>query len=176
MIFQINNNINITTSRKPSQKTRRLAQFLKHYFNFNYINRGKTSLSKLKNQTQTDNKHILIIINETKGNPSSINIYDLNLVEDEPVYSLYINVSLPENNTKINVNSKEIYILNKAKSMRAFNELFKEVKPEEKLKTNIVTVLDYKENDNIAKVEFIDKHANTLKYKLYIKSFKINIE
>ena len=91
MIFTISSNLIITTSRKPSQITRRFAQFLKHYFNATYINRGKTSFNKIKNQVPDESK--LVIINETKGNPSSINVYDIGIDSENPLYSLYVNVS-----------------------------------------------------------------------------------
>ena len=77
MLYKINSSIIISTSRKPSQITRRFAQFLKHYFNATYINRGKTSFTKVMNQAKQHENSILLIITETKGNPSNIDIYTL---------------------------------------------------------------------------------------------------
>ncbi len=173
MIFRIDSDLIITTSRKPSQKTRRFAQFLKHYFNFMYINRGKTSFNKIVNQVKQENVNKLLVITETKGNPSSINIYNTEDYEN-PIFSIYLNVSLPQNNSKINVDSENIFIINKAKSLNEINELFIPLKSQEKIKNNCIITRDYDKNDSIASVTFIDKKGEDTKYKVYIKGFKIN--
>ena len=174
MIFQLDSDVLITTSRKPSQKTRRFSQFLKHYFNFKYINRGKSSFNKVVTQTRQEDVSKLIVITETKGNPSSINVYDIEKSSEEPLYSIYINCSLPSNNSKINTKSNDIYVINKAKSLSEFNKFFMQIKPSEKIKTNCVICRDYDKDDSVASGNFIDKNGDDTKFKIYISGFKIN--
>ncbi|WP_455645145.1 hypothetical protein [Methanosphaera sp.] len=175
MIFTIKSNLIITTSRKPSQITRRFAQFLKHYFNAVYINRGKSSFKKVVNQANKENSRLLVIT-ETKGNPSSINIYNVEEDIENPEISIYITVSLAKHNDKINVNHENIIFINKAKSMDELNNLFTPFKPEEKVKNNCVIIRDVNEdnNKNKAVITFFDKKGLDTKYKIYVTGYKIS--
>ncbi len=58
----------LTTSRKPSRKTRRLAKVLSRFFNWNYVQRGKTPIEEFGRK--------FAIIQEIKGNPAFLKIYD----------------------------------------------------------------------------------------------------
>ena len=172
MLFKINSKLVISTSRKPSQITRRFAQFLKHYFNGVYINRGKSSFSKVINQAKNYENSLLMIITETKGNPSSINIYDLEKDSQNPKTSIYINVSLPQENNKVNTVSEEIIFINKSATLE---ELFSDceiIKSNEKIKENCIIIQD-NENELIS-AKFIDKKGADTKFKVYIKGFKLN--
>lgn len=173
MIFQIDTSMIITTSRKPSQITRRLAQFLKHYFNIPYINRGKTSFNKIVNQTKAEDIKNLVIITETKGNPSSINIYDLEKSSETPFLSFYINTSIPSNKRTINVDSNDIYIINKAKSLSDINMLFREIKPDMKITRNCIICRDTEHENAMAEITFIDKNGKNTDYKIYVNGYKI---
>lgn len=171
MLFKINSKLVISTSRKPSQITRRFAQFLKHYFNGLYINRGKSSFNKVINQAKQEENSLLLIITETKGNPSSINIYNLEKNSENPIKSIYINVSLPQNNNKVNTTSNEIVFINKS---REIDELFSNceiIKSDEKIHENCVIIRDTEE---LISANFIDKKGNDTKFKVYIKGFKID--
>lgn len=64
----------LTTSRKPSRRTRSLAKVLAKFMNWTYINRGKLSISDLFDICQDK----LAIIKEIKGNPAFLEIYDKN--------------------------------------------------------------------------------------------------
>lgn len=172
MLFKINSKLVISTSRKPSQITRRFAQFLKHYFNGIYINRGKSSFSKVVNQAKQYENTILLIITETKGNPSSINIYNLEKDSENPQSSIYVNVSLPQENKKINTNSEEIIIINKSSDFEEFFSKCEVIKSNEKIKENCIIIHD-DEKDFIS-ASFIDKKGENTKFKLYIKGFKLN--
>lgn len=171
MLFKINSNIVISTSRKPSQITRRFVQFLKHYFNAVYINRGKSSFTKIVNQAKQYDDSLLLIITETKGNPSSINIYDLDKDSENPLKSIYINVSLPKVNDKVNTNSNEIIFINK---VRELDELFSDcdvIKSKEKIKSNCIIIRD--DEKEFISASFIDKKGEDTKFKVYIKGFKV---
>lgn len=171
MLFKINSKLVISTSRKPSQITRRFAQFLKHYFDAVYINRGKSSFTKIINQAKQYENSLLVIITETKGNPSSINIYDVEQDIENPMGSLYINVSLPQENSKINTNPKEICVISKVKDFDEFFQYSEAVTVDEKIRKNCIIVRD-DEKDFIS-ASFIDKKGENTKFKVYIKGFRI---
>jgi|Deesub1362A_J573_1020465.scaffolds.fasta_scaffold00354_54 U3 small nucleolar ribonucleoprotein protein IMP4 len=63
----------LTTSRKPSRKTRRLAKVLARFMNWRYVNRGKLSIHDLFEMLENEN---LGIINEIKGNPAFLTIFN----------------------------------------------------------------------------------------------------
>ncbi|MDD6286195.1 hypothetical protein [Candidatus Methanosphaera massiliense] len=173
MILTTNSNLVITTSRKPSQLTRRFAQFLKHYFNSTYINRGKTSFNKVVNQARNEDYSKLLVITETKGNPSAINIYDLESDMNNPLYSIYINVSIPQEKNTINVNKEEITFINKSQALNELNEFFTPLNPTDKIKQNCIIIEDNDEKNNIASIKFIDKKGLDVKYKIYVTGYKI---
>ncbi|MEO2117712.1 MAG: rRNA maturation protein [Methanocaldococcus sp.] len=76
----------ITTSRKPSQRTRSFVRDLERTLNIPYIQRGKLSLKEI---FEIDN-HVLLI-GEFKANPGTLVVYD---VENERRLSSFISVKL----------------------------------------------------------------------------------
>jgi len=63
----------ITSSRRPSRRTRTFLKDLALLFNAYRFNRGKSSISDLLSKLKDDEK--LIIIDTKKGNPSRIRVY-----------------------------------------------------------------------------------------------------
>ncbi len=62
----------LTTSRKPSRRTRRLAKVLARFMNWRYVQRGKLSLEELYSMLNKNEN--LAIIEEVKGNPAILKI------------------------------------------------------------------------------------------------------
>ncbi|MET1124482.1 MAG: rRNA maturation protein [Archaeoglobaceae archaeon] len=60
----------LTTSRKPSRRTRSLAKALARFANWRYVNRGKMSLEDIAKLSSD-----FAIISEIKGNPAFITFY-----------------------------------------------------------------------------------------------------
>ncbi len=58
----------LTTSRKPSRKTRRLAKVISRFFNWHYMQRGKKPIDDFGSK--------YAIIQEVKGNPSILKLFD----------------------------------------------------------------------------------------------------
>ncbi|MDD1775398.1 MAG: ribosomal biogenesis protein, partial [Methanobacterium sp.] len=82
----------ITTSRKPSPRTRSFARNLERIFNSKYVNRGKMSMRDVFIKSRELGYRNSIVISEIKGNPSRIEVFDL---EGDPVLSVDITVSNP---------------------------------------------------------------------------------
>jgi U3 small nucleolar ribonucleoprotein protein IMP4 len=76
----------ITTSRKPSQRTRSLVNDLARVFNFKILNRGKIPLSEL-----IENKDDMIIVEELKGNPGRLKIFNF---ENNKILSMNLSLKL----------------------------------------------------------------------------------
>lgn len=172
MLYKFESNIIISTSRKPSQITRRFAQFIKHYFNAKYINRGKMSFRKVISLSKNEENSRLLILNETKGNPSSIDVY--NTIEDDenPIANVNFTTSLPPENSKINTDSSNIIFINKNKQITELFQQFRKIETKEHIRENCIII---KESDkNLADILFIDKNGNDTKYKLFLKSYKLN--
>jgi len=60
----------LTTSRKPSRKTRSLSKVLSSFMNWEYVNRGKMSLEELHELGK------FAIIEEIKGNPAILRVFE----------------------------------------------------------------------------------------------------
>ena len=71
----------ISTSRKPSQKTRTFCKNLSHAFGFDYTNRGKSSLRDMLVKASQMNHDTLLLVYQIKGNPSKLTFYDLKAQE-----------------------------------------------------------------------------------------------
>jgi len=67
----------ITTSRKPSQKTRRLAKFLSKVFLSIYENRGKKSISEVVARADSLGEKRVMIVKEHHGNPSVLSFISI---------------------------------------------------------------------------------------------------
>nr|WP_048115604.1 ribosomal biogenesis protein [Methanotorris formicicus] len=76
----------ITTSRKPSQRTRSFANDLARVLNIEYLTRGKTPLREI-----FESYDKVILIEEFKGNPGKLKIYD---VLGNRVLSMFISIKL----------------------------------------------------------------------------------
>lgn len=59
----------LTTSRKPSKKTRSFAKALSKFLNWKYVQRGKMSLKEFENER-------LFVISEFNGNPALLSLYE----------------------------------------------------------------------------------------------------
>ncbi len=68
----------LTTSRKPSRRTRRFCRELASVIPFSLcVNRGKASIRKLVDRAVADGFSRVFILLETKGNPSAIRVLDV---------------------------------------------------------------------------------------------------
>ncbi len=97
----------ITTSRKPSQRTRSFCKSLVTVLNSSYINRGKMSIRDILIKSSELGFNKIAIISEMKGNPSRIDFQD---AEGELILSLEVTVGIPNSNanSKSRINSKRL--------------------------------------------------------------------
>ena len=81
----------ITSSRKPSNRTRTLCKYLATFFNCEYVNRGKMGMGEVLHLAHDDP---LLIVGEFHGNPGSLAIYDGNGL---CLLSIHMTVAYPVN-------------------------------------------------------------------------------
>ena len=104
-----------TTSRRPSPRLRTFVKELAAVFpNAVRVNRGKKSLTELYSDAMSLNAARIIIIEQKKGNPGAIRIFDVNEPESRPVTLIISNVRLlretPGGATPYNVKSVALEI------------------------------------------------------------------
>jgi len=76
----------VTTARKPSQKTRTFCKRLSKFTGWEYITRGKSSLSSFDDG-------ILLLVGESRGNPANFKFF----LNGECFLSIRANVSIEQN-------------------------------------------------------------------------------
>lgn len=93
----------ISTSRKPSSKTRAFCKNLSHALDCQYINRGKMSLRELQLKSAKSDSDYIVLVYEMKGNPSKITFLSNNGKE-----LLVIMGSVNTTNQCLNIKTDEI--------------------------------------------------------------------
>ncbi|MDO5850862.1 MAG: hypothetical protein Q4Q23_00035 [Methanobacteriaceae archaeon] len=161
----------ITTSRKPSQKTRRFSQILRHIFNIEYINRGKTSMNKLMIHAKNMDVTKIIIVSELRGNPSHIDIFDIS--DNDPILSLNISVNLPDTKNRVKIKRDDLSFKNSISDLDCLSEIF-DIKKEDETKnlTNCMCIDSV--NDKIT-ISFIEQDGTLMDFKIYVSGYKVNI-
>ncbi|MBZ9571359.1 ribonucleotide-diphosphate reductase subunit beta [Methanobrevibacter sp. TMH8] len=93
----------ISTSRKPSSKTRAFCKNLSHALDCQYINRGKMSLRELQLKSAKLGSDFVVLVYEMKGNPSKITF-----LSNDGDELLVIMGSVNTTNQRLNIKTDEI--------------------------------------------------------------------
>jgi len=159
----------ITTSRKPSQKTRTFARSLERVFNAKYINRGKMSLRDVLIKSNNLNFNRIIVISEMKGNPSRIEILSSS---GNSLISLNVTVSITSLSGRIEKDKLCIRC--------EMEELKKDIIPsldilgeDDEISLSNCNLLWIKKghNDSEGVVEFYDQNGQITGPKIYLKNY-----
>jgi U3 small nucleolar ribonucleoprotein protein IMP4 len=155
----------ITTSRKPSGRTRSFCQDLGHVLNAKYVNRGKMSFRDVLIKAASLGFQEIAIVSQIKGNPSKIEIYNEN---SELLLFLKITVSLLDLKGKINSNALSI----RCEIEELKNPLMDILNiPEENSDKNLIWVKNG-EGENKAIIEFYDKDGSVRDPRIYVKNWR----
>lgn len=151
----------ITSSRKPSNRTRTLCKCLSTFFNCEYVNRGKMGMGEVLHLAHDDS---LLIIGEFHGNPGSLAIYDGNGL---CLLSIHMTVSDPDKLkfSKLKLVEPVIVGTGKSKLADTISSSLSLLSADNPSNPRCVIV-----NDEI--IDFID--SNTLLFKLKVKSLKLD--
>ena len=149
----------ITSSRKPSNRTRTLCKYLATFFNCEYVNRGKMGMGTVLNLAH-DNP--LLIAGEFHGNPGSLAIYDSN---GHCLLSVHMTVSYPDNSKFKKLKLLEPVIVGRGKLASAIANSFSLQLADKPSGPRCVIV-----NDGM--IDFID--SGKLIFKINVKSLKLD--
>lgn len=174
----------ITTSRKPSKRTRSFCQYLNRVLNSEYINRGKMSMRDVLLKSANSGYSYVAVVFEYNGNPSKITFFNKEGME---ILSMTINVALPEN--RINIQKDDLSFKCDVKEMSILEDILLEsddkpldVSKMDKLdfddflsdESNCIWIKDSdeEEQNHKAVLEVLDKKGNCTGFKIFIKNFK----
>jgi U3 small nucleolar ribonucleoprotein protein IMP4 len=155
----------ITTSRKPSKRTRSFCRSLNRVLTSEYVNRGKMSMRDVLLKASELGSSRVALIHEFQGNPSKITFYDDGGNE---LISLDINVSIPEN--RIHIQKDQLTLRCEMSELEDMGYVFQ-------LESNPVSESNYllvKESSNQYKavLEFYDRHGIFTGLKIFVKDYQ----
>ena len=152
----------ISTSRKPSQKTRKFCKNFAHATDSTSINRGKMNMRELLLKALEEDEINLAIVNEIKGNPSRITFYS-----NKGDELLRILISVTTTNERLNISPSELKIVSDVESLNVLSDIlgFELVDKAEENYIHISNGYD----DLIAKINFINKFGDQVDFQINIK-------
>ena len=133
----------ISTSRKPSQKTRKFCKNLAHATGSTSVNRGKSNMR------------------EIKGNPSRVTFYS-----NKGEILLIILIGVTTSNERCHILPKNLKIVSKVEKLNVLSEIlgFELV---DKASENYILIS--KEDDLIAKINFVNKFGDKTDLQINVK-------
>ncbi|GAA5818517.1 MAG: ribonucleotide-diphosphate reductase subunit beta [Methanobrevibacter sp. CfCl-M3] len=156
----------ISTSRRPSQKTRIFCKNLSAVLGCKYINRGKMSLRELYLKSLEENKNSIAIIYEIKGNPSKITF-----LSNKGYKQLELNISTNPNKERLNIRSNDLSLKCNKKCLEFIANILNVEKNQNPI-NNYILISDYNKKGNMAIIEFYDDNGIKTEFKIAIRSLK----
>lgn len=154
----------ISTSRKPSQRTRTFCQSLSRALNFPYVNRGKMSLRDLSLKALDLEENYILLVYEAHANPNEMVF--LNGVEE----LLRLKISISINTTRLNIDPFELSIVSDFKELDKISEYF----GFKLLNDDDSDYIYIKKKNNEAIMDFIDSNGESTGLKVFIKDYKFS--
>ncbi len=156
----------ITTSRKPSAKTRSFCQSLSRALNSKYVNRGKMSFRDVLIKASQSGFQKIALVSQVKGNPSRIEIYN---DKGEILLTLYVSGSL--SNLKGKIDSDKLSIRSEIDDLKKSLSDILNI-PESHENMNNILWIKKGKGENKATLEFYDKEGKLIDPKIYIRRFE----
>ena len=151
----------ISTSRKPSQKTRKFCKNLAHATGSTSVNRGKMNMRELLLKTLEVEEYNLAVVNENKGNPSRISFYSNN---GELLLSLLIGVTL--DNERMNIAPSRLKIASEVDRLNVLSDIL-DFDLVESAQDNYILISE--SDDSLARIQFINKFGDKIKFQINVK-------
>ena len=157
----------ISTSRKPSQKTRKFCKNLAHATDSTSVNRGKMNMRELLLKALAEDEVNLAIVNEIKGNPSRITFYS-----NKGDELLTILISVTTTNERLNISPSKLKIVSEVQKLNCLSDIlgFELV---DKAEENYINITDGYD-DLIAKINFINKFGDKTDFQINMKKILDN--
>ena len=151
----------ISTSRKPSQKTRKFCKNLSHATGFPSVNRGKMNMRELLLKALELDEYNLAIVNEIKGNPSRISFYSN---KGELLLSLLIGVTI--DNERLNMMPSKLKIVSEVLRLNVLSEIL-DIDLVDSAEDNYIFIS--KSDDSVARIYFINKFSDRINFQINVK-------
>lgn len=156
----------ITTSRKPSGRTRSFCQSLSRALNTTYVNRGKMSFRDVLVKASDSGFEKIAIVSQIKGNPSRIEIFDKN-----GEILLFLKISMALLDLKGRINPDKFSIRCEIDDLtKTFIDIL-DIPESHGKKENLIWIKEGDE-DNKALIEFYDKDGSLRDPKIYVKNWR----
>ncbi len=153
----------ITTSRKPSTKTRQLCKALSRVFKAECINRGKMSMRDVFLKTSSKGYETTLIINDFQGNPSKITFYGH---QGQEIISLDVNIALPD--SRLHIKPDNLSFKCDIVELSILKDILPVKSNDEHNYSNLVWIKNTDKKYQ-AVMDFIDKNGDGTGLKIYIK-------
>ncbi|MDO5810560.1 Brix domain-containing protein [uncultured Methanobrevibacter sp.] len=151
----------ISTSRKPSQKTRKFCKVLARTTDSTSVNRGKMNMRELLLKALEVDEYNVAVVNEIKGNPSRISFYSN---KGELLLTLLIGVTLE--NEKTNIAPSQLKIVSEVEELNVLSEIL-DFDLVDSAEENCILIA--KSDDSPARIQFINKFGDKLKFQVNVK-------
>ena len=151
----------ISTSRKPSQKTRKFCKVLARTTDSTSVNRGKMNMRELLLKALEVDEYNVAVVNEIKGNPSRISFYSN---KGELLLTLLIGVTLE--NEKTNIAPSQLKIVSEVEELNVLSEIL-DFDLVDSAEDNYILIAE--SDDSPARIQFVNKFGDKLKFQLNVK-------
>lgn len=152
----------ISTSRKPSQKTRKFCKNFSHATVSSYVNRGKMNMRELLLKALELGEVNIAVVHEIKGNPSRITFYSN---KGEVFLVLLINVTLT--NERLHISPKNLTVVSEVEKLNSLAEIFTFPLVEED-SANYIKI-NKTDDDLVAKINFINKFEEEIPFQINVR-------
>lgn len=164
----------ISTSRKPSQKTRKFCKNLSHAFDYDYVNRGKSSIRDLLVKSKELGLVGVLLVYEIKGNPSK-----LTFLSEKGDEELSILISAETANERLHIKPQDLKIKNDFPDLKPLADLLGfEVVDDNNLNANFLHFRpadDFElDEGRIAVIDFYNKREEKINLQINVKKIVIN--
>lgn len=151
----------ISTSRKPSQKTRKFCKNLARVTDSTSVNRGKMNMRELLLKALDLEEINLAVVNEIKGNPSKITFYS-----NKGEVLLVILISVVLESEKLNIAPSKLKIVSNMEKLNVLSDILG-LELVDKAEDNFILISQ--DENLIAKINFINKFGDKLNFQINVK-------
>ncbi|MBE6497193.1 MAG: ribonucleotide-diphosphate reductase subunit beta [Methanobrevibacter sp.] len=151
----------ISTSRKPSQKTRKFCKNLARVTGSTSVNRGKMNMRELLLKALELEEVNLAVVNEIKGNPSKITFYS-----NKGEVLLTILISISQDSEKLNIAPSKLKIVSKVEELNVLSDILG-IELVDIAEDNFILISS--DEKLAAKINFINKFGDKINFQINVK-------
>ncbi|WP_296882057.1 Brix domain-containing protein [uncultured Methanobrevibacter sp.] len=151
----------ISTSRKPSQKTRKFCKNLARSTDSTSVNRGKMNMRELLLKALELDEINLAVVNEIKGNPSKVTFYS-----NKGEVLLVMLISVTQDSEKLNIAPSRLKIVSQFDKLNVLSDILG-LDLVDKAEDNYILISQ--DEKFMAKINFINKFGDKLHFQINVK-------